>query len=37
LLDLTEDEIMKMRNFGKKSLDEIKLVLAERGLALRQS
>ncbi|HEY4433489.1 MAG TPA: DNA-directed RNA polymerase subunit alpha, partial [Candidatus Cybelea sp.] len=24
LLDLTEDEIMKMRNFGKKSLDEIK-------------
>jgi len=37
LLDLTEDEIMKMRNFGKKSLDEIKQVLAERGLALRQS
>ncbi len=35
LLDLTEDEIMKMRNFGKKSLDEIKQVLAERGLALR--
>jgi len=37
LLDLTEDEIMKMRNFGKKSLDEIKQVLSERGLALRQS
>jgi DNA-directed RNA polymerase subunit alpha len=37
LLDLTEDEIMKMRNFGKKSLDEIKDVLAERGLSLRQS
>ena len=37
LLDLTEDEIMKMRNFGKKSLDEIKQVLAERGLTLRQS
>jgi DNA-directed RNA polymerase subunit alpha len=36
LLDLTEDEIMKMRNFGKKSLDEIKQVLAERGLSLRQ-
>jgi DNA-directed RNA polymerase subunit alpha len=35
LLDLTEDEIMKMRNFGKKSLDEIKAVLAERGLSLR--
>jgi DNA-directed RNA polymerase subunit alpha len=37
LLDFTEDEIMKMRNFGKKSLDEIKQVLAERGLTLRQS
>jgi DNA-directed RNA polymerase subunit alpha len=37
LLDFTEDEIMKMRNFGKKSLDEIKQVLAERGLSLRQS
>ncbi len=36
LLDLTEDEIMKMRNFGRKSLDEIKQVLAERGLSLRQ-
>src|SRR5579871_5259384 len=35
LLDMTEDEIMKMRNFGKKSLDEIKQVLAERGLSLR--
>ena len=37
LLDLTEDEIMKMRNFGRKSLVEIKQVLAERGLSLRQS
>ena len=37
LLDLTEDEIMKMRNFGKKSLDEIKQVLEERGLSLRQA
>ena len=37
LLDMTEDEIMKMRNFGKKSLDEIKQVLAERGLSLRQA
>ena len=36
LLDLTEDEIMKMRNFGKKSLDEIKEVLEERGISLRQ-
>ncbi|MBV9440962.1 MAG: DNA-directed RNA polymerase subunit alpha [Candidatus Eremiobacteraeota bacterium] len=37
LLDMTEDEIIKMRNFGKKSLDEIKQVLDERGLALRES
>ena len=36
LLDMTEDEIIKMRNFGKKSLDEIKHVLEERGLSLRQ-
>jgi DNA-directed RNA polymerase subunit alpha len=36
LLDMTEDEIIKMRNFGKKSLDEIKQVLEERNLALRQ-
>jgi DNA-directed RNA polymerase subunit alpha len=37
LLDMSEDEIIKMRNFGKKSLDEIKQVLEERGLTLRQS
>ena len=37
LLDMTEDEIIKMRNFGKKSLDEIKQVLDERGLSLRQA
>jgi len=36
LLDMTEDEIIKMRNFGKKSLDEIKAVLEDRGLSLRQ-
>jgi DNA-directed RNA polymerase subunit alpha len=36
LLDMTEDEIIKMRNFGKKSLDEIKQVLEDRGLSLRQ-
>ncbi|PZR56420.1 MAG: DNA-directed RNA polymerase subunit alpha [Candidatus Meridianibacter frigidus] len=36
LLDMSEDEIFKMRNFGKKSLDEIKQVLEERGLSLRQ-
>jgi len=37
LLDMSEDEIIEMRNFGKKSLDEIKAVLEERGLSLRQS
>jgi DNA-directed RNA polymerase subunit alpha len=37
LLDMSEDEIIKMRNFGRKSLDEIKQVLAERGVALRES
>jgi DNA-directed RNA polymerase subunit alpha len=37
LLDMSEDEIIKMRNFGKKSLDEIKQVLEERGLSLRLS
>ena len=36
LLDMTEEEIIKMRNFGKKSLDEIKQVLEDRGLSLRQ-
>ena len=36
LLDMTEDEIIKMRNFGKKSLDEIKAVLEAKGLSLRE-
>jgi DNA-directed RNA polymerase subunit alpha len=36
LLDMTEDEIIKMRNFGKKSLDEIKQVLEAKGLSLRE-
>ena len=36
LLDMTEDEIIKMRNFGKKSLDEIKVVLESKGLSLRE-
>jgi DNA-directed RNA polymerase subunit alpha len=36
LLDMSEEEIIKMRNFGRKSLDEIKQVLADRGLALRE-
>jgi len=37
LLEMTEGEIIKMRNFGKKSLDEIKDVLNDRGLALRSA
>ncbi|MDQ6826549.1 MAG: DNA-directed RNA polymerase subunit alpha [Candidatus Eremiobacteraeota bacterium] len=37
LLDMSEDEIIKMRNFGKKSLDEIKQVLEERGISLRDT
>ena len=36
LLDMSEDEIIKMRNFGKKSLDEIKAVLETKGLSLRE-
>jgi DNA-directed RNA polymerase subunit alpha len=35
LLQKTEDEIMNMRNLGKKSVDEIKEKLAERNLSLR--
>ena len=31
LLDMTEDEIIKMRNFGKKSLDEIKASARRKG------
>jgi len=37
LLDMSEDEIIEMRNFGKKSLDENKQVLEERGLSIRRS
>jgi DNA-directed RNA polymerase subunit alpha len=35
LLQKTEEEIMNMRNLGKKSVDEIKEKLAERNLSLR--
>lgn len=34
LVSLTEDELMEFRNFGKKSLDEIKSILAPLGLSL---
>src|SRR2546428_13788639 len=32
LLQTPDDELLRMRNFGKKSLDEIKERLAARGL-----
>jgi len=32
LVQYTQDELMKFRNFGQKSLSEIEQVLAERGL-----
>jgi DNA-directed RNA polymerase subunit alpha len=31
----TEDEMMKVRNLGKKSLEEVKLKLEELGLGLK--
>jgi DNA-directed RNA polymerase subunit alpha len=37
LLQKTEEEIMNMRNLGKKSVDEIKEKLSERNLSLRSS
>jgi len=37
LVQKTEEEIMNLRNFGKKSLDEIKSKLAEYNLALKQN
>ena len=33
----TEEDMMKVRNLGKKSLDEVKNKLAELGLSLKQS
>ena len=37
LIKKTEDDMMKIRNFGKKSLEEVKSKLNEFGLALRLS
>ncbi len=34
LVQKTESELLKTKNFGKKSLDEIKAILAEMGLSL---
>lgn len=37
LIQKTEEEIMNLRNFGKKSLDEIKFKLEEYNLLLKQT
>ena len=37
LTQKTEDDMMKVRNLGKKSLDEVKKKLEELGLSLRPS
>jgi len=37
LVQKSEDEIMNLRNFGKKSLEEIKAKLAEYNLSLKKS
>ena len=36
LAQKTEDDMMKVRNLGRKSLDEVKKKLEELGLSLRQ-
>ena len=36
LVEKTEAEMMKVRNLGKKSLEEVQNKLAELGLSLRQ-
>ena len=35
LVSKTEAELLNIPNFGKKSIDEVKEKLAERGLSLR--
>lgn len=37
LTQKSEEDMMKVRNLGKKSLDEVKQKLAELGLGLRES
>jgi DNA-directed RNA polymerase subunit alpha len=37
LIKKTEDEVVAVKNFGRKSLDEVKEKLAAHGLTLRQS
>ena len=36
LAQKSEDDMMKVRNLGRKSLDEVKKKLEELGLSLRQ-
>ncbi|MBQ6119079.1 MAG: DNA-directed RNA polymerase subunit alpha, partial [Clostridia bacterium] len=36
LIEKSEDDMMKVRNLGKKSLDEVVAKLAQFGLTLRQ-
>ena len=36
LINKTEDEMMRVRNLGRKSLDEVIAKLASLGLSLRQ-
>ncbi|HCJ4363817.1 TPA: DNA-directed RNA polymerase subunit alpha, partial [Listeria innocua] len=35
LADKSEDDMMKVRNLGRKSLEEVKVKLADLGLSLR--
>ena len=35
VMQMSEDELLSLRNFGQKSLDEVKQKLDERGLSLR--
>jgi len=37
LCEMTEDDLMKIRNLGKKSLAEIKSKMAEKGLSFKKS
>jgi DNA-directed RNA polymerase subunit alpha len=35
-MDRTEQELMEIRNFGSKSVDEIRIKLAELGVGIRE-
>ena len=37
LVQKTEEDMMKVRNLGRKSLDEVKKKLSDMGLSLRKS